>query len=299
MNAPLFSIITPTFNRQSVISRSVRSVQAQTSCDYEHIVVDDGSQDDTAGVLKEIGDGRLRYEQFSSNQGANVVRNYGIQIARGEWITFLDSDDEYLPCRLAHLVDVIERYPGSRAFVSSFRMVKRGGSCDCVNAETYLEGSELERALMAYGVKIAGTAISVRRDLLQQVGGFSPSLRRLQDRQLLLAISRFSGAHFLSRIDWCKHNSLDSISEQPRGYVAAVDDLLNVHPELAVKYRRLVGYHVARGLAKKCLRLDFTTAFREWRANKNGRHLNFGLGELCRDYLYGKQIRQSDVFTGA
>ncbi len=167
MNAPLFSIVTPTFNRQSVISRAVCSVQAQTSCDYEHIVIDDGSQDDTAGVLKEIGDGRLRHEQFRSNQGANVVRNYGIQIARGEGVTFLDSDDEYLPCRLAHLVDVIERYPDSRVFISSFRMFKHGGGCDCVNADTYLEGSELERALMAHQVKIAGTAISVRRDLLQ------------------------------------------------------------------------------------------------------------------------------------
>ncbi len=292
-HTPHFSVVTPTYDRQQALIRAVRSVQAQTFADYEHIVVDDGSRDGTAKALREICDGRIRYEPLTFHQGANVARNHGIQIARSEWITFLDSDDEYLPHRLQHLLDAIVEYPETHLFISSFQLIKHDRITTCANHHGYLDGLQFERALMAYDARIAGTSISVRRDLIQRVGGFAPRLSRLQDRQLLLAISRVSGARFLADVDWLKHYSADSISEQRQGYIEAMDDLLDFHPDLVERYRRLVGYHVARRIAKKCLQADLASAASEWRANKVSRHLNYGLWELCRDYFHGKNVRRS------
>ncbi len=99
---PLVSIIIPTFNRSKIVRRAVDSVFAQTFQDFEILVIDDGSSDDTRSALAGYPD-RLRYV-FQKNQGPAAARNHGMQLAKGEYIGFLDSDDVYFPNNLeAHL----------------------------------------------------------------------------------------------------------------------------------------------------------------------------------------------------
>ena len=298
--APQLSIITPTYNRKEALIRAVRSVQTQWWVgDYEHIVIDDGSEDDSAQAIDQCRDHRLVFDRFACNRGANTARNRGLELARGEWISFLDSDDEYLPYRLEHLAATISQNPDTKLFISSFRSVKSNRTSDCINGDAFLDGPQLERALMTYQLKIAGSAITVRKDVVKQIGGFAPHLMRLQDRQLLLELSKSCGVLCLSRIDWIKHCSPDSISEQPEGYIEAVDELLDVQNDLAVKYRRLVGYHVARTLVKRCLQSDLSSAVAAWRANVDARNLKFGIWELCCDYVHGKRTRRFPVPLGA
>ena len=92
--APEFSIIIPTYNRSRLVLRAIRSALADQSDDYEVIVVDDCSTDDTVSVLSRHHDARLRVITCADNGGCCVARNIGARTARGDWLIFLDSDDE-------------------------------------------------------------------------------------------------------------------------------------------------------------------------------------------------------------
>lgn len=94
---PLFSVVIPTFDRANLVRRAIASVLAQTIEDFEIIVVDDGSTDNTGEVVRAFGDPRIHLVRLTSNRGPAAARNAGIGAARGELISLLDSDDEYLP----------------------------------------------------------------------------------------------------------------------------------------------------------------------------------------------------------
>jgi glycosyltransferase involved in cell wall biosynthesis len=94
---PLFSVVIPTFNRARLVRRAIDSVLAQTLGDFELLVVDDGSTDDTRQVVAGVGDSRVRLVSLPRNRGAAAARNAGIAAAGGELISLLDSDDEYEP----------------------------------------------------------------------------------------------------------------------------------------------------------------------------------------------------------
>jgi len=100
MTAPLVSVIIPTYNRESLILRAIDSVLRQTCQDFEIIVVDDKSTDATQQVLSSISDPRLRVLRHSTNCGPPATRNTGINAACGEYLAFLDSDDEWLEQKL-------------------------------------------------------------------------------------------------------------------------------------------------------------------------------------------------------
>ncbi len=111
MNPMLVSVIIPTYNRARTIERAVNSVLAQTWKEVEVIVVDDGSTDQTSEVLKVYGDKiRVIHQQ---NGGASAARNTGIKAATGEIISFLDSDDEWLPSKTERQVKLLQRTESS------------------------------------------------------------------------------------------------------------------------------------------------------------------------------------------
>lgn len=100
---PFFSIITPTYNRGEELQRAGKSVFSQSFDDFEWIIIDDGSEDNTEEVLLNFNDIRLKYENLSKGKGINRSRNRGIDLAKGRYILFLDSDDELLPDALINL----------------------------------------------------------------------------------------------------------------------------------------------------------------------------------------------------
>src|SRR5271166_6410356 len=95
---PAVSVVIPTYNRSALLPSAVESVLAQTFTDYELIVIDDGSTDDTCERLKPYM-GRIRY-CYQDNRGASAAQNKGIEIARGTWVSILGSDDLWLPAKL-------------------------------------------------------------------------------------------------------------------------------------------------------------------------------------------------------
>lgn len=289
---PIFSIITPTHNRCESLRRAIASVQAQTLGDYEYLVVDDASTDGTEPMMRQLTDPRIRYFRFDRWQGANPARNLGIQEARSEWLTFLDSDDEYLPQRLELLAGVRQSRPELQLILSSFLTMKRDQPTLSANPELYLDGDELEQVLMSHGVYIAGTSITVRRSLLLAAGGFTPSILRLQDREALLKLSRLTGAQLLATVDWKKHPSADSISRPREGYIESVGAMLRVHPDVGSRYRDLVGYHVARHILTDLLRGRMLRVRQSLLANHASSSLRFTSSELITCYRRGRKFRR-------
>ena len=105
------SVIIPTFNRAELLKRALESVQCQTLLPYEVLVIDDGSTDHT----KELVNSQFPKVRFfhQEQKGVSAARNRGIQLAKGNWIAFLDSDDEWLPNKLRVQVQEITKFKGS------------------------------------------------------------------------------------------------------------------------------------------------------------------------------------------
>ena len=104
---PRVSVVIPTYNSSAMVEQAIQSVLAQTYRDFEIIVIDDGSTDGTKDVVRRFGE-RVRYFN-QENQGVSAARNFGIHQSLGEYIAFLDSDDLWLPEKLA------KKFPGSNA----------------------------------------------------------------------------------------------------------------------------------------------------------------------------------------
>jgi len=112
---PRFTVIIPTYNRVEILDSAIQSVLSQSFQDYEILIVDDGSTDDTADAVRQYGE-KIRYI-YQENQGPGAARNKGISVATGEYVVFLDSDDLWFPWSLSIFSSVIDDYP-SPSFIS-------------------------------------------------------------------------------------------------------------------------------------------------------------------------------------
>lgn len=191
---PLVSAVIPTYNRADTVARAVDSVLAQTYPRIETIVVDDGSTDDTAAVLARYGE-RIRVIR-QPNAGASAARNAGIRAATGEIVTFLDSDDRWLPAKTERQVALLARAGPSVV------------CCICDTTMRYAGGRELrafEQSALAPGraetiwtnvLPVLATrfllfnqAAAVRRPALLACGGFDEELWVMEDYDLALKLA--------------------------------------------------------------------------------------------------------------
>ena len=108
MGNPFFSIVIPTYNRADLIVKAIESVFSQTSTDWELIIIDDGSTDNTEEVVRALKDQRIKY-YYQKNKGRSAARNYGIEKTSGTYICFLDSDDYYLENHLSNFYEAIKK----------------------------------------------------------------------------------------------------------------------------------------------------------------------------------------------
>ena len=123
----LVSVIIPTYNRAMNCKKAVESVLGQTHENVEAIVVDDASMDDTPDVFRGM-DKRVRYFRQKTNQGVSAARNRGLEEARGDYIAFLDSDDEWFPWKLEAQLSVLEAFPEAGMVWTDFRAISEEGA---------------------------------------------------------------------------------------------------------------------------------------------------------------------------
>src|SRR4051812_14306375 len=135
--SPFFSVVIPVYNRAYALGRAARSVLAQSCQDFEIVVVDDGSCDDPAAVVAQLSDSRITFVR-KENGGGGSARNFGIDLARGQFIAPLDSDDEFLPGHLERMKQLLESSTGVAGYARV--VVDRG------NGTTFLKPPRAIRA---------------------------------------------------------------------------------------------------------------------------------------------------------
>lgn len=182
----MISVVIPAFNSERCISRAIESVMSQTFSDYEIIVVDDGSTDGTADIVKKFGD-RVRYV-YQQNAGPASARNAGLKIASGQWIAFLDADDEWLPDKLQQQVELLDRNRDlrwcstNRYQADERRKAPVGNKAAITKA---LNGREhfpnYFSAAAAGKCPIVTSTIIVRKDVFDKLGDFDLQYLRGQD----------------------------------------------------------------------------------------------------------------------
>lgn len=189
---PRVSVILPTFNRAGLLARSIASVLAQTYNDFELLVMDDASTDDTAAVVRGFVDRRVRYHQLDRNRGPGAARNAGIRVASGEFVAFQDSDDEWLPDKLERQIAAFAGAPSSVGIVySDMLMVRENGSVVYHPSPTVVSGRLVDPATGFYQVYMLGIVpVVVRTKCLQRVGGFDERLPAFEDLELLTRLAQ-------------------------------------------------------------------------------------------------------------
>lgn len=178
MNPPFFSIIIPTYNRRFLLPKTLESVLEQTDPDWECLVVDDGSEDNTADFVRSLTEKRLRYF-YQDNQGPAAARNTGLREARGAWIAFLDSDDWWEPNKLERFSGAIKQYPDIRIFHSEEIWFKNGRRHNPKRKHQKPDGRVFTQALPLCCISIS-TAV-LHREVFDTVGLFDVSLPVCED----------------------------------------------------------------------------------------------------------------------
>ena len=189
---PLFSVIIPTYNRVSYLRQTLESVWRQTFADYEVIVVDDGSTDETAAWLAGAATKVKRITQ--QNAGPGAARNKGSEGACGDYLAFLDSDDLWFPWTLATVAELVAKHDRPALISAKLVSFKVPGELDPVT-QTSIKAEVFSDYFAASDRDcFVGAGMTfVRRDKFLEVGGFSSRQINLEDHDLILRLGTAAG----------------------------------------------------------------------------------------------------------
>lgn len=265
MASPSITVVIPVRDRASLVRRAVASVICQTWTDFELIVVDDASSDSTAEAVKQFGDPRITLLRLDENVGSNAARNAGIRASTAPLISFLDSDDEYLPHKLKTVVRRFEAQSGLDVLVDSFCKQSEDGRMRSRRNPDIDDSAAFLRALMARRLWKATPAINVRRSAAVAAGLFDETMRRRQDFEFLLRLSRQGRCEATSELTWVKHWSPGSISDEDGLFMGSTLELVRRRPDYLEDRvsRRALGRDVVRHLVRLASRGKISAAARD------------------------------------
>jgi glycosyltransferase involved in cell wall biosynthesis len=180
------SVIIPTFNRAVKTARAISSVLYQRFTDYEIIVVDDGSTDDTEQFLHQFKN-RIRYMTHKANGGVSAARNTGLAVSKSPLIAFLDSDDYWLPDKLAVQKEFFDRNPNTVICQTEETWIRNGKRANPGKRHLKPTGDVFEPSLKL--CLVSPSAVMLKRELLEEVGVFDEGLPACEDYDLWLRIA--------------------------------------------------------------------------------------------------------------
>lgn len=256
MSSPLISIIIPTYNHAKFLRTALDSIIAQTISDWEVIVVNNYSQDETVSVVNSYKDPRIKLVNFSNNGIISASRNYGISIAKAPLIAFLDSDDLWYPNKLSSSLNKLAQ---GYDFVCHAEVWVGPG----VRRREIFYGPDTRatyRSLLLEGNCISTSAVVVKREWMERVGGFSiqPEFVTAEDYELWLKLTK-AGARigFVEEIlgEYLIHDenqsriALRNMDAEMEVFLSHQDKLLeNISRQAINRRTSLIFYGGARGL---------------------------------------------------
>ena len=227
---PTISVILPVHNRADVLGRAIQSVLDQKLEDFELIIVDDGSTDESVRVARSFDDPRIQVVELGQNRGGNVARNTGVRAAKASLIAFLDSDDTYLPEKLEAVVGEFEGSPTLELLVDSFVKIQPSGARVVRKNPVIDDRERFRQALFTRVLWKATPSISAKKEAIVRAGMFDETLRRLQDFDFLIRASEVANCASTDEVLWVKYWDANAISAQDNMIPANVE-LVRRHPE--------------------------------------------------------------------
>lgn len=184
---PFISVVIPLYNKEEYIVRTIQSVLGQTYSNFELIVVDDGSTDDSKSIVSSIADTRVRLVS-QKNSGSAAARNTGIRHSTGDIVAFLDADDQWMPTFLEEIVELSKKYPnvgiyGTAYSVYSENTLLRDNVWNAELGNRILSSYYAETALCGFPIFIT-SSFAAPRSVLERVDGYQEDYRSGQDHDL-------------------------------------------------------------------------------------------------------------------
>jgi len=271
LSEPAISVVMPTYNRATCITRAIDSILAQDFTDFELVVVDDRSTDATADIVERSADPRVRCLRQRSNSGPSAARNRGVRAAHAPLIAFLDSDDRFLPHKLSFVTRYFEDNPDIDALLDSFelvypRVMMWTAKATRANPDSRDSGA-IERAVFARHIYKATPALTARKQVLTKVGLFDERLRRREDMDLVLRLTRAARCATTLEVLWTKTRTRGSLSAQPETFIPTIVEICRRHPSYLTDadFQPGLARDEARHLLQRLLRGQLGPARRELR----------------------------------
>lgn len=290
----MISIITPVYNRPELLKKAIQSALSQTHADFEYIVVDDASTEDVKSVVEGFRDDRLKYIRNPVNKMMAATYNVGIRASRGEYVAFLESDDQWLPTKLEKQMAVMEKNKNAgvvycgRYLVDSTDKILR-------NVPPPHRGKIFEICLRE--PLLPPTVLMIRRQIGERIGWFDAQLPGWNDWDMLIRLSK------ATEFDFCEESLVKYLihpGQLSGNILEGWDKKLNLHNLLLTKHR--LDYDLHPQIQSELLRAMGWIACCNGRA-REGRKYFFGAVRADRlDYknyralflsLFGSRLAKS------
>lgn len=182
----LVSVVIPTYNRKELVKRAIQSVLDQTYKNYELILVDDGSTDQTDKLLKEFKGGKIRFFR-QDHKGVSAARNLGIRESHGEFIAFLDSDDEWHRKKLDVQIDFFRKNPDAMIAQTEEEWIRDGHPANPMKKHKKYSGWIFHECLPL--CIVSPSAVMIKREVFNKVGFFDDRLPACEDYDMWLRVA--------------------------------------------------------------------------------------------------------------
>lgn len=264
------SVVIPTHNRVDLLPRAIRSVQNQTFKDFEIIIVSDGSTDGTDELMENLSqkDSRINYISYYPGHNGNYARNTGIKAAKGEYIAFLDDDDEWLPTKLEVQLKMMESdnkiglvYTGTHSVYAD----------DGIEYDSFPKfHGDMSKQVLYNNFAGSTTTVMLRRSILDKTGLFDEELPAMQDYDLWIRICQIAKVGVISEpmVNYYNYNNSGQISANFEKYEYAYSYINKKYEGL---FSKLTPYEMRRKLAGQKISIG-RKAFR------------IGESKIARDY---------------
>mgnify|MGYP001576085848 CR=1 FL=1 len=224
---PLVSVITPTYNAGAYLRDTIRSVLGQTYSNLEHIIIDDGSTDDTAEVVRAFSDPRVKYFH-QKNSGQSAARNAGIAAAKGEYVALLDADDFFLPDKLSEQVGYLEAHPDCGfCYCKVYHFFHNDPGKTYYFAMENPSGYLFDKLLMSNFIN--PLSVVIRKDLLEKYGGFEPAYRWIDEQYLWLKLAyrKVKFCYLDKALGYCRLHK-ESFTNRPQYFQKSQEEYLKI-----------------------------------------------------------------------
>lgn len=250
-NSPAVSVIIPAYNYARFLPQAIESVITQTLRDFELIIVDDGSTDDTAAVARKyLSDLRVRYI-CQENRGLSAARNTGIRQARGEYIALLDADDVWLPLKLEKQLLLFEKAEDVVLVYCMVDFIDESGDMLPHISWPHKKDASYKDLMYMPWVVGSGSSVVIKKAIFNESGLFDESLTSVEDTNMWIRILRYRKSAYvdeiLVKIRKHRQSMQSNLKRMEENNLRHVQKCIELFPELE-DYRKEAHFEIFKGL---------------------------------------------------